>query len=41
MTFYSTISIGATLTLPMQLLDELVFAPNVKDVLVKYMDGIV
>ena len=33
------VSIDAILTLPMQLLEGLVFTPIIKDVLVKYMDG--
>ena len=37
--FHSTISIDDILTLPMQLLEGLVFTPIIKDVLVKYMDG--
>ena len=39
MIFYAAIFIDATPTLPIQLLDELIFAPTIKDVLVKYMDG--
>ena len=38
--FYE-ISTDATPTLPMQFLEALVFTPNIKDVLVKYMDGMV
>ena len=38
--FYE-ISTDATPTLPMQFLEALVFTPNIKDVLVKYMYGMV
>jgi hypothetical protein len=37
--FYATILIEAGPTLPMQCLEELVFTPTVKDILVRYVDG--